>query len=157
MAEVQKIMTAVLTESVIYSKTPQEITTLLYEACIVEVEHAIEEIENKEFASANKRLQKTNDIIYRLGAGLNYEAGIIADQLDALYNYLADQIIEANLKKDVQRLKHVLETLESIAGAWNQALNSKKNMTNPSFKTRNLAYEQNSSTGNISNEIDTGK
>lgn len=150
-------MTAVLTESVIYSKSSQEITALLYEACIVEVEQAVEMIENKNFALANKKLQKANDIIYRLGAGINYEAGIIADQLDALYNYLAEQIIDANLKKDIQKLKHVHETLELLAGAWNQALNNKPKVQNQNLKTRNIAYELNSSSGNLENEIDTGK
>ena len=48
---------------------------------------------------ANKKLQKTNDILHRLGAGLNYEAGIIADQLDTLYNYMADRVIEGNNKE----------------------------------------------------------
>ena len=52
----------------------------------------IEDINGKNLIDANKKLQKANDILYRLGAGLNYEAGIIADQLDALYNYMAERI-----------------------------------------------------------------
>lgn len=150
-------MASILTESVIYSKSPQEITSLLYEACITDIEQAIEGIETKNLTLANKKLQKANDIIYRLGAGINYEAGIIADQLDALYNYLADQLFEANLKKDIKQLKHILETLELIAGAWNQALNNKPSIQGHSFKYRNLAYEQGSVSQMKVQEIDTGK
>ena len=54
---------------------------------------------------ANTKLQKVNDLLERLGAGLNYEAGIIADQLDTLYNYMANQVIEGNLKKDTAILQ----------------------------------------------------
>ena len=56
-----------------------------------------------------KKLQKANDILKRLGVGINYEAGIIADQLDMLYNYMADKLIEANLKKDPEIIKEVIK------------------------------------------------
>ena len=72
-----------------------------------------------------KKLQKTNDILYRLGAGLNYEAGIIADQLDALYNYMADRVIEGNMKKDITIIQEVLSISERLAGAWNEAMKNK--------------------------------
>ncbi|WP_157049849.1 flagellar export chaperone FliS [Thalassobacillus sp. C254] len=87
-----------LTEEFIHRKSSQEITSLLYEAAIHNINEAIAAIQMKDYMEANRNLQKTNDILYRLGAGLNYEAGIISDQLDALYNYLAEQVIEANLK-----------------------------------------------------------
>ncbi len=49
-----------------------------------------------------------------LDAGLNYDAGIIADQLDMLYNYMADKVIEANIKKDVSILKKSLKYLKKF-------------------------------------------
>lgn len=150
-------MASVLSESVIYSKSSQEITSLLYEACIINIEQAIEGIETNNFGLANKKLQKANDIIYRLGAGINYEAGIIADQLDALYNYLADQLFEANFKKDTSKLKHVLEMLERIAGAWNEAMNNKSKVQDQNYKNRSLAYEQNSFSHSNEQEINMGK
>ena len=80
-----------LTDELIYQKNSQEITSLLYEALIDLLNNSIEDIKDKNLIDANKKLQKANDILYRLGAGLNYEAGIIADQLDALYNYMAER------------------------------------------------------------------
>lgn len=136
-------MLDLLTEDVIYKKSPQEITVLLYEVLIDNLEMAIEEIDAGNFENVNKRLQKSNDILQRLGVGLNYEAGIITDQLDALYNYSADRIIEANFKKDKVIINEVLNIINSIANSWNEASKSKFNTLTNGLKQKAMAYEKN--------------
>ncbi|MEB6548727.1 flagellar export chaperone FliS [Heyndrickxia sporothermodurans] len=130
-----------LTKEFIYSKSSQEITSLLYEALMDRVREAIDAIEKKDFIEANTKLQKANDILQRLGVGLNYEAGIIADQLDTLYNYMANNLVEANLKKDTTLLIEVLQITESIANAWNEALKNKDKQENQLQRKAN-AYDQ---------------
>ena len=88
-----------ITEELIYQKSSQEITSLLYETLMNQFRDAIEDIKGKNLIDANKKLQKANDILFRLGAGLNYEAGIISDQLDALYNYMAEHTLKPIEKK----------------------------------------------------------
>lgn len=141
--EVPRHVTEIFTESAIHQKSPQEITALLYEACITNLEDAITDINHKDFVLANKKLQKANDILHRLGAGLNYDAGIIADQLDMLYNYMADRLIEANLKKDVKIIEEVLHRLEDIAGAWNKAMKTKLSDPGVAIRKKAAAYEKN--------------
>lgn len=133
-------VTGILTEEALFKKTPQEITALLYEACLTNLEEAIDDIYNKDYVIANKKLQKANDILHRLGAGLNYEAGIIADQLDALYNYMADKVVEANYKKDTKLIEEVIKALEPIALAWNEAL--KKKTIQTGLRNKAMAYEK---------------
>lgn len=135
-------MTGILTEEALYKKSPQEITALLYEACLTNLEESIDDINNKDYVIANKKLQKANDILQRLGAGLNYEAGIIADQLDALYNYMADKVVEANYKKDTQLIEEVIKAIEPIALAWNEALKKKSAQTSNVMKNKTMAYEK---------------
>ena len=62
-----------LTEEIIYKKTPQELTALLYEGLMENLESAIVFIEEQNYIEANKKLQKANDILHRLGVGLKYE------------------------------------------------------------------------------------
>lgn len=126
----------------IYKKTSQEITSLLYEACLMSLEEAIEYINQKDFVLANQKLQKGNNILKRLGVGLNYEAGIISDQLDMVYNYMADKLMEANLKKDPSIIKEVIGILEDISQAWNETL---KKPVKPLTQNRQraMAYERN--------------
>ena len=110
-----------LTDEWIYQKNSQELTSLLYEGLIDLLNKSIEDIKDKKYIDANKKLQKTNDILYRLGAGLNYEAGIIADQLDALYNFMAERVIEGNKKKDITIVQGVLSITERLASTWNES------------------------------------
>lgn len=116
-----------LTVEIIYQKTPQELTAFLYEGMIDTLEVAIGFIDEKNYIDANKKLQKANDILYRLGVGLNYQAGPIAEQLDILYNFMAKELIEANLNKDKQKIEGVLKIIGEIAGAWNMAMKMNPN------------------------------
>ncbi|MDF1507820.1 flagellar export chaperone FliS [Robertmurraya sp. DFI.2.37] len=135
-------MTEIFTESAIHQKSPQEITALLYEGCMTNLEEAIDFINSKDYVLANRKLQNANDILQRLGAGLNYDAGIIADQLDVLYNYMADKIVEANLNKDVKIIKEVLHSLEEISAAWNQAMKNKTADPAAGIRKKASAYEK---------------
>ena len=129
-----------LTEEIIYNKTPQELTALLYEGLMENLESAIAFIDEQNYIEANQKLQKANDILHRLGVGLKYEAGPIAEQLDTLYNFMANELIEANLKKDKQKIEGVLKIIGEIAGAWNTAM---KTTSNPTQKINKkvAAYE----------------
>lgn len=123
--------------------TPQKITALLYEVCINHLQDAIQDIEQNQPLEANVKLQKVNDILERLGAGINYEAGIVADQLDTLYNYMANQVIIGNLKKDKAILEEVLNICEQLASAWNEAMNTGETQSQRLHQQRTNAYEQN--------------
>lgn len=130
-----------LTKDVIFKKSPQELTALLYEGIIDNLEQAIELINEKSYVQANAKLQRTNDILHRLGVGLKYEAGPIGQQLDLLYNYMAEQIIQANLKKDTSLLSEIIKLIEPIAQAWNDILNKKVNVSQSSTVRKVSAYE----------------
>ncbi|MCJ8007589.1 flagellar export chaperone FliS [Lederbergia wuyishanensis] len=132
-----------LTKELIYQKTPQQLTAFLYEVCIDHLKEAIECIETKNYPEANTKLQKVNDILERLGVGLNYEAGIIADQLDTLYNYMANQVIMGNLKKDIPILQEVLSIVEQLASAWNEAMNTENTDGQRELFRKTSAYEKN--------------
>lgn len=131
-----------ISKEALHKKSPQEITSLLYEACLNNLDAAKTAINKKDFILANKKLQKANDIVERLGGGLNYEAGIIADQLDTVYNYMSDRLIYANYHKDVTAIDEVIDLLTKIAAAWHQAKKSNKEVQPKAIKQKANAYEQ---------------
>lgn len=136
-------MANLISEEVLYQKSPQELTALLYEACLNNLEEAIENIENKDYILANVKLKKANDIVWRLGAGINYDAGIIADQLDMLYNYIAGKLIDANLKKDISIIQEVKTIIEELLAAWSVSMKEKTPKINTGLRQKTLAYEKN--------------
>jgi flagellar secretion chaperone FliS len=130
------------TEEALHKKSPEELTSLLYEALVSNLEEAKEAIGTKEFVVANIKLQKSNDILYRLGAGLNYEAGVIANQLDEVYNYLAERIIQANLTKSEEPIDEAIQLINMIADAWNEAMEKRTDSQTKAHQQKNKAYEQ---------------
>ena len=144
-----------LSKELLYQKSPQELTSLLYEAAITKLEKAIEDTKNDQYIEANKSYQRVNDILHRLGAGLNYDSGIIADQLDAVYNFMAEEIVMANLKKDVSRAEEVLVMLKDISNSWRQAILSNQPAKRPSKAN---AYEQHVMVAeHTTNKLEAGK
>ncbi|WP_096201156.1 flagellar export chaperone FliS [Bacillus sp. FJAT-45350] len=135
-------MTQFITSEALHKKTSQEITALLYEACVTNLESAIKTIDEKDYIQANENLKKATDILHRLGAGINYEAGIVADQLDTLYNYMADKLVEANYNKDVTSINEVLNILTEIMNAWNLAMKKNADAQPKIIRQKANAYEQ---------------
>lgn len=134
-------MTEKLTEKILMKKSPQELTSMLYKSCIEKLKESIIFIKEKNYEEANKNLQRCNDIIYRLGAGLKYEVGTIADQLDNLYNYMAEELIEANIKKDNKHIENVLKIIEEISESWEIAIS--KNTDKAAVNKNVLKYQEN--------------
>lgn len=133
-------MTQILTEEILMEKSSQELTDILYKACIEKLKEAEKAMDDKNYIGVNKFLQDSNDILYRLGAGLNYKAGILADQLESIYNYLADKLIEANFTKDKKIISEVKNIITSISEAWDIAMKKGEGVK---VVTRNLmAYEE---------------
>ncbi|SER47948.1 flagellar export chaperone FliS [Salipaludibacillus aurantiacus] len=139
-------MRKIISNKALHEKTSQEITSLLYEALLENLEMAVSALKDKDYLIANVKMQKSNDILFRLGGGLNYEAGILADQLDHLYNYLSDRLIQANYKKDILIVEEVIRHIEKIYKAWNELLKKTKEESHELkiVKLQKVAYEKNS-------------
>ncbi|MGP0689247.1 flagellar export chaperone FliS [Priestia aryabhattai] len=130
-----------ITEELIYHKSPQELTAMMYEKLIQNIGEAIIAIQHSDYFTANEKIKQCNDILYRLGIGLTYQAGIIAEQLDILYNYMSEQLIMANFKKDTIILCEVQQMMKKLSNAWNEVLKATPNTS--SFRKNKLSsYEQ---------------
>jgi flagellar protein FliS len=101
---------------------PELITSLLYQKLLQKLDAAIMLLPQRRYMEANRALQLCNDILTRLGFGIKYEAGVVADQLEMLYKYMFERIYEANLKKDVESLREVRRLVREISAAWTQAM-----------------------------------
>ncbi|WP_240377627.1 flagellar export chaperone FliS [Bacillus piscicola] len=134
---------AFLSEEMLQKKSSQELTMLLYEACERNIEEAISFIKKRDYISANQKLQRAIDILERLGVGLNYEAGIIADELDSLYNYMSEQLMAANVKKDRNAAENVLVILRKLSRSWIEAMRTQTDKQSQVSRRRTNAYEQN--------------
>lgn len=101
---------------------PELITSLLYKKMLEKLDAAIMLLPQRRYLEANQALQHCNEILTRLGFGIKYEAGVLADQLELLYKYLFDRICEANLKKDIDILREVRRLVRILDDAWATAM-----------------------------------
>ncbi|MEQ7807192.1 flagellar export chaperone FliS [Priestia aryabhattai] len=131
-----------ITEELIYHKSPQELTAMMYEKFIQNIDDAVIAIQHSDYFIANEKIRQCNDILYRLGIGLTYQAGIIAEQLDILYNYMSERLIMANFTKDAFVLYEVQQMMQKLSNAWNEVLKATPKVTSSLRKNKLSSYEQ---------------
>ncbi|MBU8854674.1 flagellar export chaperone FliS [Priestia megaterium] len=131
-----------ITEELIYHKSPQELTAMMYEKFIQNIDDAVIAIQHSDYFIANEKIKQCNNILYRLGIGLTYQAGIIPEQLDILYNYMSERLIMANFKKDTFVLYEVQQMMNKLSNAWNEVLKTMPKVTSSLRKNKLSFYEQ---------------
>lgn len=99
---------------------PVELIVLLLQAARKHVQEAQKAIIDGAIEKANDALVRAQDIIYELRGAVNRDAGKLADDLIALYDFILSGLLDANLRKRTDRLDVILEILAVQAGAWRE-------------------------------------
>ena len=72
---------------------------------------------------ANKEIIRAQEVIRELMVTLNKDkAGEMGDKLMQLYEYMYQQLVDANMKKEPDNIKAVREMLEELKATWENAL-----------------------------------
>ena len=104
------------------SARPENLVVMVYNGAIRFIKGGCEAIQEGDYEQAGTMFTKAQDIVVELRASLNSEAGSVADNLDALYEYIQDQLIKANVKKDEAYARNALEIMEGLHEAWVEAV-----------------------------------
>ena len=107
----QRVMTA----------SPAELTQMLYDAACANIRGAIVRLEAGAPLEATPRFCKAQDILLELRCTLNREAGPLADQLDALYTFAWQRLLEASIRRDVVAAGEALDVVDPLRTAWREA------------------------------------
>ncbi len=101
---------------------PGSLVVTTYNAIIRAIKEAIRAIKDNDYVARTKNFDLAFDLISELRKSLNPDAGSeIAERLDALYDYFGRELLVANANSDAERLVPVLNMLNSLRDAWNQA------------------------------------
>ncbi|WP_035289842.1 flagellar export chaperone FliS [Clostridium sp. KNHs214] len=77
---------------------------------------------DKDIKKAHENIVKTQDIFYELMVTLDVnKGGEWAKNLMAVYQFIVDRLVQANLKKDVQIMNEVIPLIEEVKDMWDQA------------------------------------
>ncbi len=94
----------------------------LYKGAIKFMKMGRKYIEEKDIMGANECLIRSQQIISELMNTLNFEeGGEVAANLEALYDYMLRELVQANLKKDAERVKNVEDMMLELLNSWQEA------------------------------------
>ncbi|HLA29168.1 MAG TPA: flagellar export chaperone FliS [Syntrophales bacterium] len=100
---------------------PKKIVLMCYELAIVNLKKAKTHFELKEFEAKAKSLQKVIDVLHELRQALDFQlGGEVAKNLDALYHYMSNRLIDGDLKKDAKAFDEVIDMFEELLSAWKE-------------------------------------
>lgn len=95
---IQKNPYAAYNNSKIQTATPAELTLLLYDGAIKFANIAAVAIEKGDIEKAHNNIRKTENIIREFQATLDHKYAVAKD-FDAVYTYLLQRLLEANMKR----------------------------------------------------------
>ncbi len=107
-------------QSSVQTATPSQLLLKLYDGAIRFIKLGIEGIEERHYDKANTNLCKAQAVINELVASLNMDYEI-SKSLSRVYEYFLYQLIQANIKKNIQPANEVLVYMQELRETWDMA------------------------------------
>lgn len=114
----QKMQSNYLANEVMQA-SPKRLIELLLEGCIKNLKLAVIAIDKEDVNLAHNKLVRAQDIISELRYSINEEVGgEVAQQFIQLYEYINNQLLLANLKKDKAVVEKIEGMVEELLATW---------------------------------------
>lgn len=121
----------------------EKILLMLYEGAIRFVKQATVHMEKKNIAEKGKHISKATAILSELMATLDFQqGGQLAVDLENLYIFMIDKLIEGNINNDVKCLKTVEELLMTLYQAWKDVIENPRKDGIPSQALQPDQYKE---------------
>ena len=113
---------AVGVETGISTADPHKLILMLFEGALLQVGTAVIALEKKDIPAKGSAISKAIEIILNgLKVSLDYEAGgDLAERLGALYDYMTQRLLYANLHNSQPAMEEVIKLLTELNGAWEE-------------------------------------
>lgn len=120
--------TTVAVDVAIETADPHRLVLMLFDGAIVAIHASKVQMAEGNIALKGSNISKAIDIIINgLKASLDMASGgELAERLAALYDYMTQRLLWANLKNEPAALDEVLGLLNELRGAWEQIAPSKQ-------------------------------
>jgi flagellar protein FliS len=121
----------------------EKVLLMLYEGAIRFVKHAEVAMLDRKIADKGKNISKATAIISELMATLDFKVGgQLAVDLENLYVFMIDKLIEGNIKNDVECLRTVENLLRTLYEAWQDVVENPRPDGVPSPKLQPEEYKK---------------
>jgi flagellar protein FliS len=100
--------------------SPAELIGMLYDAGVVAMQAGQAAAEARNVADAHRHLVRAQSIVVELRCSLDPSAGEMADNLDALYEFVGRKLVEANVRKNPALVAQCLTVFTPLRDAWRE-------------------------------------
>jgi flagellar protein FliS len=108
-------------ESEVLSADPVKLVTMMYRAAREAVAAAGVALATGDIAARSKQILKAWEIVHELRGSLNHEqGGEISRNLEDLYNYVSQRLLDANAEQSQKALDEAGAVLAILAEAWQE-------------------------------------
>ena len=109
------------------SASREKLLLMLYEGAIKYMKRAKIAIEKDDIKARGENVGFAYDIVMELNNTLDHKiGGDIALNLEKLYQFVCDKLVEANIKADVKPIDEALKVFEILYEGWAEAINNLK-------------------------------
>lgn len=105
----------------VITATPAELTLKLYQGLVKFLKLALVELDQQNLQGVNMNLIKGQDILRELLCTLDMKIPISKD-MAAMYEYMLQRCMEANIKKDRGIIEEILGFAQEFCNTWLQAM-----------------------------------
>ena len=112
---------AQLNRDAVLSATPVRLLTMLYDRLMLDLARAEAAQVGENWPTASENLLHAQAIVDELTTSLDVTAWDGADGLLAVYTYVSNALIGANIHRDVARTRESIVLLEPLRQAWHEA------------------------------------
>lgn len=114
----------------ILTASPEQILIMLYDGAIRFATIAENCLKDDDMAGKGKYIGKVIAILSEFSNTLDHEiGGDLAENLDALYNYMINRLGEANIQNKIEPIEEVKQMLTELRATWKQAIEINNNNT----------------------------
>jgi flagellar protein FliS len=109
-------------ETGVHEADPHKLILMLFEGALLALADAKRHMQQRQIAAKGQSMSKAIMIIENgLKASLDIKAGgVLGERLAALYDYMCDRLLRANLHNQPELVDEVSRLLSELRGAWEQ-------------------------------------
>lgn len=114
--------TRVGVETGVMAANPHKLVLMLFDGALMSLGMARHAMQEGKIAAKGEAISRTIDIVANgLKASLDFDTGAdLAPRLGALYDYMCERLLHANLRNDKAALNEVTGLLQELRGAWEE-------------------------------------
>jgi flagellar protein FliS len=105
----------------VLSASPAKILTMLYDRLLLDLQRAEAAQRDQDWLAASPCLLHAQDIVAELTTSLRPELWDGGPGLLALYGYVTQALINANMRHEIERTRECIRLLEPLRTAWHEA------------------------------------